>query len=97
MVCDAQFLCLCADSRFQPAGADEHQHRPGLQLQKGSKDLQQTLVVLADVKAPHMAKHHPIVQPITRPHFRADGGENRSFRLNGVGNDVRRSQSALPK
>ena len=40
MVCDAQFLRLCADSRFQPAGADEHQHRPGLQLQKRGEDLQ---------------------------------------------------------
>ena len=40
MICDTQFLRLCTDSLLQPAGTNEHQHRPGLQLQKGGKDFQ---------------------------------------------------------
>ena len=51
-------------------------------------------MVLADVKASHMTQHHPILQPVTRPHFRADGrGEAEGLRLDGVGDDL---SPALP-
>ena len=51
-------------------------------------------MVLADIKAPYMAKHHPVLQPVTRPHFGADGGgEAEGVRLDGVGDDL---SPALP-
>ena len=51
-------------------------------------------MVLADIKAAYMTQHHPVLQPVARPHFGADGGgEAEGLRLDGVGNDL---SPALP-
>ena len=48
-------------------------------------------MVLADIKAAYMTQHHPVLQPVARPHFGADGGgEAEGLRLDGVGNDLQR-------